>query len=132
MGTCVVGVGIDLVDLERARRFFREHAERLGEVFTDFELAYARAGRRSDESLGARFAAKEATLKALGSLSGFAADWREIEVRSERGGPPGLRLRGRVAAVARRSRVSASLLSLTHAGGYAAAQVVLLRGEGSR
>ncbi len=110
----VVGVGTDLVDIAR----FREAAERtpgiLTRYFTEDEQAYAQ--RRNDpiERFAARFAAKEAVMKALGVGLG-ACELAEIEVvRDEDSGAPDLVLHGKAAALAAERGVTAWHLSLTH------------------
>ena len=112
------GVGIDLLEIGRMERALQRHPRLADRVFTADELAYARARRRPARHLAARFAAKEAAVKALG-LSSFGL--REIEVVA--GEPPTLRLHGR-AADAARERDLALHVSLTHSQEMAAAVVV--------
>ena len=76
--------------------------------------------------LAARFAAKEATLKALGTGLSMGVSWRELEVRRERGQAPTMALTGRSEAIARAKGASRILLSLTHDGDYAMAQALLV------
>jgi holo-[acyl-carrier protein] synthase len=101
----------------------------LQRVFTDGELAYARRRRDPAEHLAARFAAKEATLKALGTGLSMGVRWREMEVRRGRGEPPRLALSGRTAALGAARGVRTFHVSLTHDGDYAMAQV-LAEGDG--
>ena len=110
----VVGVGTDLVEIER----FRQAAERtpgiLTRYFTDGERAYADRRRDPTERYAARFAAKEAVMKALGVGLG-ACELTEIEVvRDEDSGAPDLVLHGRAAELAAERGVTAWHLSLTH------------------
>jgi holo-[acyl-carrier protein] synthase len=112
------GVGIDLLEVGRMERALERHPRLADRVFTADELAYARARRRPARHLAARFAAKEAAVKALG-LTSFGL--REIEVVA--GEPPTLRLHGRAAAAAR-ERDLALRVSLTHSQEMAAAVVV--------
>jgi holo-[acyl-carrier protein] synthase len=112
------GVGIDLLEIDRMERALERHPRLADRVFTADELAYSRARRRPARHLAARFAAKEAAVKALG-LSSFGL--REIEVVA--GEPPTLRLSGRAAAAAEERRV-ALRVSLTHSQDMAAAVVV--------
>lgn len=120
----VVGVGTDLVDLDR----FREAAERtpgiLTRYFTDDEQAYAERRRDPTERYAARFAAKEAVMKALGVGLG-ACEMAEIEVvRDEDSGAPDLVLHGKAAALATERGVSAWHISLTHTDTAAHAIVI--------
>src|SRR5262249_60318411 len=80
--------------------------------------------------LAARFAAKEATLKALGTGLSMGVNWRELEVRRERGQAPTMVLTGRTRAIARAKGASRVLLSLTHDGDYAMAQALLVGDAG--
>jgi holo-[acyl-carrier protein] synthase len=112
------GVGIDLLEVERLERALERHPRLAERVFTAGELDYSRARRRPGRHLAARFAAKEAAVKALG-LSELGL--HEIEVVA--GEPPTLRLHGR-AADAARSRAVELRVSLTHSRDLAAAVVV--------
>ena len=76
--------------------------------------------------MAARFAAKEATLKALGTGLSMGVNWRELEVRRERGQAPTMVLTGRTQAIARAKGASRVLLSLSHDGDYAMAQALLV------
>jgi holo-[acyl-carrier protein] synthase len=126
----ILGVGIDLVRIERIRQAMARWQDRfLQRVFTDGELAYARRRRDPAEHLAARFAAKEATLKALGTGLSMGVRWREMEVRRGRGEPPRLALSGRTAALGAARGVRTFHVSLTHDGDYAMAQV-LAEGDG--
>src|SRR5256885_3327473 len=119
----VLGLGIDLTPVQRIERILARHAERFEvKVFTDGERAYCHARARAAEHFAARFAAKEAALKALGVPPGLS--WHELEVVSVPGRPPALRLSGEAARAAERQGVARVHLSLTHAGGHAAAVVV--------
>jgi len=125
----IVGVGVDLVRIARIRRAIERWQERfLDRVFTPEEVAYARRRRDPAEHLAARFAAKEATLKALGTGLTMGVRWREMEVRRPRGERPRLLLSGRTAALGAARGVRIIHVSLTHDGEYAMAQV-LAEGE---
>ncbi len=112
------GVGIDLIEVDRIERALQRYPRLAGRLFSDDELAYCSRHGRPARHLAARFAAKEAAVKALG-LDHFTP--RSIEVVEGR--PPTLRLHGRAAELARERRVELSL-SLTHAREIAAAVVV--------
>ena len=114
----VVGIGVDVVDVDRFVHASQRTPGLVTRVLTDEE-----AQGRPPSGLAARFAAKEALAKALGAPSGLR--WHDAEVRSEPGGRPLLVTRGTVAqALADRGVVRAHL-SLTHDGGVAVAMVVL-------
>jgi holo-[acyl-carrier protein] synthase len=125
----VRGIGIDLVSIPRMRQIMARWQERfLTRVFTPDEIAYCRARKDPVPHFAARFAAKEAGLKALGTGLRLGVSWRELEVRRERGGPPMLILRGRSRELARGA--DRMLLALSHDGDYAIAQAMLVQGGG--
>ncbi|MBI3458465.1 MAG: holo-ACP synthase [Candidatus Rokubacteria bacterium] len=128
----ILGVGVDLVRIERVRQAMERWQERfLERVFTPDEVTYARRRRNPAEHLAARFAAKEATLKALGIGLTMGVRWRDMEVRRARGERPRVSLSGRTAALVAARGVRALHLSLTHDGDYAMAQV-LAEGDPAR
>jgi len=123
----VIGTGVDLAEIERIERALAaRHGERLRvRVFTEGERAYCESrGRTRAQSYAARFAAKEAVMKALGVGWGAHAAWHEIEVVRARGAAPRIVLRGNAAETARRLGIARWSLSLSHAGGLAIAFVV--------
>jgi holo-[acyl-carrier protein] synthase len=127
----VVGIGIDIVEIARIRQLMERWRERfLQRVFTEAELAYALGRHDPAQHLAARFAAKEATLKALGTGLSMGVRWREMEVRRARGERPRLALSGRTAELGEARGIRRLHVSLTHDGGLAVAQV-LAEGEGS-
>ena len=126
----IVGTGIDLVEIERIEKTVDRYGERfLDRVYTSAEQAYCMRKRRSAESLAARFAAKEAGAKALGTGISFGVSWLEIEVVRESRGRPALLFHGRAAEIAGRLGVMRAALSITHTGDVAMASVVLESGE---
>jgi holo-[acyl-carrier protein] synthase len=101
----------------------------LRRVFTDAEIAYCRARRDPVPHFAARFAAKEAGLKALGTGLSLGVKWRELEVRRERGQAPSLVLSGRSREIGLSRGGRRMLLALTHDGDYAMAQAMLVTDE---
>jgi holo-[acyl-carrier protein] synthase len=123
----VVATGVDLADIERvARALDAPHGARFrARVFTAEEQRYCESrGRGRAESYAARFAAKEAVMKALGVGWGRDASWQDIAVVRARGGPPRIELSGQARETARRKGIGALSLALSHAGGLAVAFVV--------
>jgi holo-[acyl-carrier protein] synthase len=115
-----IETGIDLVEIDRIERILERHGDRfLARVYTDREI---RDSEGRTESLAARFAAKEAVMKALGS---GAMDFREIEVVREPGDRPRVRLHGRARARAMSIGTLGIALSLTHSRTTAGASVTL-------
>jgi holo-[acyl-carrier protein] synthase len=113
------GVGIDLIEIERIERALERRPRLAERLFTRDEIAYAAGRARPGRHLAARFAAKEAVIKALGT----AVSPREIEIES--GEPPKVRLHGRAADLAGGRELS---ISLTHSRETAAAVALCERG----
>jgi hydroxyethylthiazole kinase-like uncharacterized protein yjeF len=121
----IAGVGVDVVDVERFRTVLARTPGIAARLFTDDERAYAEQARDPVERLAARFAAKEAVLKALGTgLSG--ASWHDVEVQRSAAGRPTVAVGGVVAERARAAGVVGFELSLTHTDLVAEATVVAL------
>ena len=110
-----LGIGIDLIEIERVERALERRPRLAERLFTPAELAYARRRSRPGRHLAARFAAKEAVIKALGQ----GVPLRDVEVVS--GEPPALQLHGRAAELAGDRKIS---ISLTHSRDSAAAVAV--------
>lgn len=122
----IVGSGIDMVEIERIQQSFERFGKRfLDRVFTPSEQAYCMRKRNAAESLAARFAAKEAAAKALGTGISRGVNWLEIEVVREPGGRPSIRFHGRAADFAARLGVAHTALSLTHTASLSMASVLL-------
>jgi holo-[acyl-carrier protein] synthase len=123
----VRGVGVDLVQIPRMREVITRWDERfLRRVFTEQEIAYCRGRRDPAPHFAARFAAKEAGMKALGTGLRLGVKWRELEVRRERGQAPTLELHGRTRELGLARGGRRMLLTLTHDGDYALAQALLV------
>jgi len=125
----IVGLGVDLCDISRLGRVMERWGDRMTRrVFTEHELQVAGRGRVRLERLAARFAAKEATRKALGAHA--AGRLLDVEVRTAEGSrAPRLALHGRASERALQLKVTGSHISLTHEAGMAVAVVVLEGGE---
>jgi len=122
----IVGTGIDLVEIERIQHSMDRYGSRfLDRVYTAGEQEYCLRKRRSAESFAARFAAKEAGAKALGTGISRGVTWKEIEVVRERSGRPSLKFHGRAGEMAERLGVRNAALTLTHSNDTAMASVVL-------
>jgi holo-[acyl-carrier protein] synthase len=121
-------VGIDIIEINRIAQTVKRWGDRfLVRTYTEGELAYCR-GRAPQ--LAARFAAKEAVMKALGTgIRGVG--WRDVEVVRARSGAPSIKLHGRGAKVAERLAMSQVALSLSHSREYAVASVVMEIGKTS-
>lgn len=122
----IVGSGVDLIEIARIQHSMDRFGVRfLARVYTEAEQAYCLRKRNSAESFAARFAAKEAGAKALGTGISHGVSWLEIEVRRAPGGRPELHFRGRAAEMAAGLGARRAALSLTHTSALAMASVVL-------
>jgi holo-[acyl-carrier protein] synthase len=124
----VIGIGTDLVELDRFRVTLERTPSIVDRLFTDGEQAYAALRRDPTERFAARFAAKEAVLKALGLGIGGVA-FREIEVVRAESGAPSIRLHGRAIDAAEARGVRRWLLTMTHTDQVAHAIAVALGDE---
>jgi len=122
----ILGTGVDLCEVPRLRDAIARHGERLlRRVFTDREIAYAERKVNKFERYAARFAAKEAGMKALGTGWRGGLGWRDLEVTNLRSGRPTLALHGVAAKVAEKLGVKNISLSITHTEEQALAMVIL-------
>jgi holo-[acyl-carrier protein] synthase len=119
----IVGVGIDVVPVERFAEALERTPSLAARLFTPAEQLTESGAARSAESLAARFAAKEALAKALGAPAGL--HWHDAAVVSNVAGSPQLQLSGTVAEAAARRGATSWHVSLSHDGGMAVAVVVL-------
>jgi holo-[acyl-carrier protein] synthase len=126
----IVGSGIDLAEIGRIQRSMDRYGQRfLDRVYTAAEQAYCLRKRKAAESFAARFAAKEAGAKALGTGITHGVNWLEIEVGREPGGKPTLQFHGRAAEFAARLGARRAARSNTHTAELAMASVVLEDGQ---
>jgi holo-[acyl-carrier protein] synthase len=122
----LIGTGVDLIEIERIAHSIERYGERfLHRIYTEHEIAYCNSKRSSAESFAARFAAKEAGAKALGTGISRGVTWIEFQIARQPGGRPVLELRGRAALLARELGVKTISLSLTHTGNLAMATVMM-------
>jgi holo-[acyl-carrier protein] synthase len=121
----VLGLGTDLIETRRVEESIARFGERfLERIFTAGEIAYCQRKKNAAESFAARFAAKEAGAKALGTGISRGVTWKEFEVRRETSGRPTLHMSGRAAELAEGLGVKRVQLSLTHSRELALAVVV--------
>ncbi len=123
----VFGIGIDVVEVERIEASIAEFGERFSRrLFTEAERAYCESQARPAIHYAARFAAKEAVAKALGTGIGKDVSWLDMEIRRRESGEPEVHLSGGAEAFGKRNKVTEIKISLTHAKHYAAANAVVL------
>jgi holo-[acyl-carrier protein] synthase len=122
----IVGTGIDITEVSRIASAIARYGERfLNRVFTAREIAYCKSKKNSNERFAARFAAKEAAMKAIGTGLRLGVTWHDVEVGREPGGRPTLIFSGQAAEFAAKLGTKRVALSLTHTEDTAMAQVIL-------
>ena len=122
----IVGTGVDLCEVGRLREAMERHGDRFKQrIFTDREIAYSERKANLYERYAARFAAKEAGMKALGTGWRGGIGWRDFEVTNLSSGRPTLAFHGKAGEIANRLGVRNVALSLTHTRDQAMAMVIL-------
>lgn len=122
----IVGVGVDLAEVTRIRAAFERHGERFrNRIFTPLEIAYCERKANKFERYAARFAAKEAGMKAIGTGMRGGVRWQDFEVVNLPSGKPTLRFHGKAATYAERLGVNNVALSITHTSETSLAHVIL-------
>jgi holo-[acyl-carrier protein] synthase len=126
----ILGMGTDLAEVDRIRQNVARFGDRfLARIYTPGERAYALSKANSAERLAARFAAKEAAMKAIGTGWSGGVTWKDFEVVNERSGRPTLRLTGVAGRLARDMGMARVTLSLTHTSALAMAVVIIEDGR---
>jgi holo-[acyl-carrier protein] synthase len=122
----IIGIGIDIIEIARIEKAIARYGDRLlNRLFTPGEIAYCQRKRNPAERFAARFAAKEATLKALGTGKSGGIRWRDVEILPSPGGKPRVNFYGR--ALERLTFIGGrrAHVSISHGRDLAIAQVVL-------
>jgi holo-[acyl-carrier protein] synthase len=121
----IVGLGLDIAEIDRIQAAIVRHgAPFLERLFTPAEVAYCERHKNRYERYAARFAAKEAAMKALGTGWSRGVRWRDIEVAREPGGKPTLKLAGVAREIADGLGVKHIAVTITHSGNLALVQVI--------
>jgi holo-[acyl-carrier protein] synthase len=126
----IIGIGVDLVKIDRIDKAGKSHVGFLERVFTDREREYCSRQKFPAQHYAGRFAAKEAVLKAIGTGWSAGVKWTDMEVLHGDGGGPIVNVSGRVKDLLDLKGVKQVLLSYSHDEGYAVAQVVLVGSAG--
>jgi holo-[acyl-carrier protein] synthase len=122
----ILGTGVDIAEVPRIRQSIERFGERfLNRIFTRGEIQYCESRASKFESYAARFAAKEAGMKALGTGWSRGVRWRDIEVVRPKGQRPTIQFHGQAAAFAEKLGARNIALSLTHTSEEALAHVIL-------
>jgi holo-[acyl-carrier protein] synthase len=125
----IVGLGLDIAEIDRIEAAIVRHgAAFIERLYTPREAAYCESHRNRFERYAGRFAAKESAMKALGTGWRRGVRWRDIEVVRESSGKPTLHLEGVAGELAARMGVKNIVLTITHSGNLALAQVIFENG----
>ena len=120
----IIGIGTDVIEIQRIREIAERHRGFLARTFGPCELEYSQGKADPFPHLAARFAAKEAVMKALGTGWSLGIQWTDITVTNHRTGQPVIRLTGAARQLANRLKVERVHVSLAHTDSSASAQVV--------
>ena len=121
-----VGTGIDIAETQRIEQALERHGDRFSQkIFTPSEIAYCERFKNKAERYAARFAAKEAAFKALGTGWANGIRWLDVEISHQASGKPELLLSGRARELANELGVTRAVVSISHANRYVVAQVIL-------
>jgi holo-[acyl-carrier protein] synthase len=122
----IIGIGLDATEIPRIAQTMERYGERfLNRIFTEGEVAYCQARRHAAQHFAARFAVKEAAMKALGTGHSHGVLWRDVEV-VRRNGPPQLQFHGGAARRFESLGGRSSVVTITHTDALAFAQVILM------
>ena len=122
----IVGTGIDLAEVPRIAAAISRFGDRfLHRIFTEGEIRYCESKANRMERYAARFAAKEAAMKALGTGWNHGVRWRDIEVKRQPGGRPTIAFYGKAAEISTKLGAVNAALSLSHTVDQAIAHVIL-------
>jgi holo-[acyl-carrier protein] synthase len=122
----ILGTGVDIAEVSRIHESIERFGDRfLRRIFTDGEIRYCERKATRFESYAARFAAKEAGMKALGTGWSHGVRWRDIEVVRPKGQRPTIQFHGEAAAIAAKLGTKNIALSITHTSEQALAHVIL-------
>lgn len=122
----ILGTGVDIAEVQRIRESIERFGDRfLRRIYTESEIGYCERKVTRFESYAARFAAKEAAMKALGTGWSRGVRWRDIEVVRQKGQRPTIQFHGEAAAIAARLGTKNIALSITHTSEQALAHVIL-------
>ncbi len=124
----IVGIGTDIVECLRVGRMIEQHGELfLNRIYTEREIRFCQSRMRATEHFAARWAAKEAILKAMGTPWRRGMEWTDLEIRQEPGAAPQVFLAGATKELAQSLGIGNILLSLAHCRAYATAYAIALR-----
>lgn len=124
----IFGTGVDIVEISRVKEAIEKWGEGfLGKVFTDREIHYSNSRRISAQHFAARFAAKEAVIKAFGEPRKHPLNWTDIEVLNDGEGKPVIEFHNGALKLKKKKGIGAVIVSLSHSKEYAIANAILMK-----
>ena len=127
----ILGYGVDIVETDRIKRLALQWGDSfLKRIFTEKELSYSKKKKFSHQHLAARYAAKEAVLKAFGDRKNKLINWKDIEVKNVTSGRPVIDLKRSAKKLKNKLGIDDIILSISHTKDYAVAGAILLKGKG--
>lgn len=124
----IFGTGVDIVEISRMREAIEKWGESfLNKIFTIREISYSRSRRSSFQHFAARFAAKEAVIKAFGEPLKHPINWCDIEILNDREGKPMIVLHDSALRLKSKKRIGDVIVSLSHSKNYAIANAILMK-----
>ncbi len=126
----IIGIGVDIIEVDRIRESISRYGNKfLRKTFTPQEIEYCKNSANAEERFAARFAAKEAAMKALGTGWQEGVGFLSIEIIKQENGAPSLKFNGHAEEILKQQNYSSSFVSYSHIKEYAIAQVVI-EGQG--
>ena len=126
----IAGSGIDIVEISRFRKAKKKWgAGFLNKIFTEHEIEYSKKRRFQDQHFAARFAAKEAVLKAFGDNLSSIHNWQDIEILNDTSGRPYVSFHRSAEKLKTKEKIEDVVLSMAHCKGHAVATAILVRGK---
>ncbi|MEK6567690.1 MAG: holo-ACP synthase [Candidatus Omnitrophota bacterium] len=126
----ISGTGIDIIEISRIKNAVRRWKDSfLRRIFTENEINYSQARKFSYQHLAARFAAKEAVLKAIGDASIYRINLKEVEVLNDKSGKPFIRLSGEAKKIKEKKKISDIIISMSHTHKLAVANAILIKND---
>ncbi len=124
----IAGTGIDIVEIGRFKNAKKKWGKSfLDKIFTRNEINYSRKRRFQEQHFAARFAAKEAVLKAFGDKLAHVNNWQDIEILNDKSGRPYIRFHGSAKKLKVKEKINDVVLSMSHCRGHAIANAILIR-----
>ena len=126
----ITGSGIDIVEIARFKNAKKKHGNVfLNKIFTENEIQYSKKRRFQDQHFAARFAAKEAVLKAFGDNIAKIHNWRDIEILNDKSGRPYIKFHGSAKRLKTKVKIKNVILSMAHCKDHAVATAILVKGR---